>query len=50
MDYPPIIERLRAVGYGGYLSVECLYPQAKLHDPRGSAAYDLQVLHELLST
>jgi len=49
MDYPPIIERLRAVGYDGYLSVECLYPRAKLHDPRGSAAYDLKVLRGLLS-
>jgi len=38
MDYRPIMERLRAVGYEGYLSVECLYPWAKDDDPRGAAA------------
>ena len=47
MDYRPIIERLRAVGYDGYLSVECLYRAAK-DDPRGSAAHDLGVLRGLL--
>jgi sugar phosphate isomerase/epimerase len=41
MDYPLIIERLRATGYDGHLSVECLYPQAKLHDHRGSIMHDL---------
>jgi len=50
MDYPPILERLRAAGYDGYLSIECLYPQAKTEDPRGSVAHDLEVLHELLQT
>ena len=48
MDYGPIIERLRAIGYDGYLSVECLYAQAKREDPRGSIAHDLAVLRELL--
>ena len=50
MDYVPIIERLRAIGYDGYLSVECLYPQAKKGDPRGAVAHDLRVLRELLRT
>lgn len=49
MEYEPIIERLREVGYDGYLSVECLYPQAKVHDPRGSIAHDLAVLRALLA-
>lgn len=44
MDYQPILRRLRAVGYDGYLSVECLYPGAKTEDPRGSVAHDLSVL------
>ena len=48
MDYPPIIERLCATGYDGHLSVECLYPRAKLRDPRGSIMHDLSTLHELL--
>jgi len=48
MDYPPLIRRLRQVGYDGYLSIECLYPQAKQHDPRGAVAHDLRVLRELL--
>lgn len=41
MDHPFIIERLRATDYDGHLSVECLYPQAKLHDHRGSIMHDL---------
>ena len=49
MDYPPIIERLRSIGYEGYLSIECLYPQAKEHAPR-AAAHDLAVLRELLGS
>ncbi len=49
MDYGPILAQLRAIGYGGYLSVECLYPQAKKEDPRGSIAYELRVLNELLA-
>lgn len=49
MDYPPIIERLRAVGYDGYLSIESLYPQAKRDDPRGWAAHDLGILRQLLT-
>ena len=49
MDYAPIIERLRQVGYGGYLSIECLYPKAKKEDPQGSVAHDLEILRELLS-
>jgi protein FrlC len=49
MDYPPIIRRLREVGYDGYLSVECLYPQAKRHDPRGAVANDRQALSRLLA-
>ena len=49
MDYPPIIRRLREVGYDGYLSVECLYPQAKRHGPRGAVARDRRVLQTLLA-
>lgn len=49
MDYPPIIRRLREVGYDGDLSVECLYPMAKKDDPRGAAAHDLAALRALLS-
>ena len=48
MDYRPILERLQAIGYDGYLSVECLYPQAKRDDPRGAVAHDLSFLRELL--
>lgn len=48
MDYEPIMERLRAVGYDGYLSVECLYEKAKRHDPSGSVAHDLGVLRRLI--
>jgi sugar phosphate isomerase/epimerase len=48
MDYRPIVQRLRAIGYDGYLSVECLYPAAKQHDPRGSIAHDLALLRRLL--
>ena len=50
MDYPPIIERLRSVGYNGYLSIECLYPHAKQHDPRGAVAHDLRKLNELIGS
>jgi len=49
MDYSPIIEKLRGIGYGGYLSIECLYDQAKKDDPRGAVARDLAVLREHLS-
>ena len=49
MDYPPIVERLRSVGYRGYMSVECLYPQAK-QDPRCAVAHDLAVLRDLLGS
>jgi len=48
MDYGPIIERLRAIGYDDYLSVECLYAQVKKEDTRGSIVHDLAVLRELL--
>ena len=48
MDYPPIIERLRSVGYDGYLSIECLYPQAREHDPRGAVEHDLRKLTEIM--
>jgi len=49
MNYVPIIEQLQAIGYDGYLSVECLYPHAKRDEPRGAVAHDLRVLRELLS-
>ncbi|MHA1573758.1 MAG: sugar phosphate isomerase/epimerase family protein [Alphaproteobacteria bacterium] len=49
MNYRPIIERLRAAGYDGYLSVECLYDKAKKHDPRGAVEHDLSVLRALLA-
>ena len=48
MDYPPIIERMRSVGYEGYLSIECLYPAAKRDDPRRWVEHDLGVLRELV--
>ena len=48
MDCQPILKQLRATGYDGYLSVECLYPQAKREDPRGAIAHDLSVLRELM--
>ena len=47
MGYHPIIERLREIGYDGYLSVECLYPATE-NDPRGSIAGDLAVLRDLI--
>ena len=50
MNYVPIIERLRAIGYNGYLSVECLYPRAKRDNPRGAVAHDLRTLRKLLRT
>ena len=46
--YGPIVDRLRAIGYDGYLPVECLYPDAKEHDPRASVAHDLAALRGLL--
>ena len=49
MVYAPIIQRLRSIGYDGYLSIECLYPQAKKHDPRGAAAQDLAALRQLIA-
>jgi len=48
MEYLPILDRLRAAGFDGWLSVECLYPQAKLHDPRGSVVRDLAALRGLM--
>jgi sugar phosphate isomerase/epimerase len=50
MAYPPIVERLREIGYDGYLSLECLYPWAKAEDPAAAVAHDLDVLHGLLGT
>lgn len=50
MNYPPIIERLRQIGYDGDLSIECLYSQAKEHAPRECIAHDLGVLQNLLSS
>ncbi len=48
MNYPPIIQRLRQIGYDGDLSIECLYSQAELHAPRECIAHDLDVLQNLL--
>ena len=48
MDYPPIIKRLREIGYDGFLSLECLYPWAKTQDPAAAVAHDLEVLRGLL--
>jgi inosose dehydratase len=48
MDYPPLIERLREVGYDRDLSVECLYPWAKRDDPRAAVSHDLAALRGLL--
>jgi len=49
MDYVPIIRRLRAMGYDGYLSVECLYgPQDGEVAPAAGAEHDLGVLRGLL--
>ena len=49
MDYAPIMCRLREIGYEGYLSIECLYPQAKINDPRGAVTHDLGILRSLLT-
>ena len=48
MDYPPILERLRSVGYDGYLSIECLYAQAKQHGSRSAIEHDLRALTEAI--
>jgi sugar phosphate isomerase/epimerase len=42
-DYTEVIPRLRAIGYDGYLSVECLGPDAK-SDPVSTASRDLRIL------
>ena len=49
MDYRPIIRRLREIGYDGYLSIQCLYPQSR-SDPNGSIARDLASLRDLLNS
>ena len=48
MDYPPIVKRLREIGYDGFLSLECLYAWAKADDPAAAVAHDLDVLRGLL--
>jgi sugar phosphate isomerase/epimerase len=48
VDYPAILRALRAVGYDGYLSIECLQPEART-DPIGTARRDFQTLRRLLA-
>ena len=48
VSYPPIIEKLRKVGYQGYLSIECLGPSAKTQ-PYETAKHDYAILRRLLS-
>ncbi len=46
-DYNEVIALLRESGYGGYLSVECLGPDAKT-DPIGTASRDRVLLERFL--
>lgn len=47
-DNAVIVKRLRENGYEGYLSVECLDPEAKV-DPLRAARRDLEILNRYLS-
>lgn len=47
-DYSEVLPRLHAIGYDGYLSVECLGPDAH-SDPVATAARDLTILKDLLN-
>lgn len=46
-DYSAVLSRLAARGYDGYLTVECLQPEAAIH-PRETARRDLGLLRALL--
>ena len=46
-DYAEVIPLLRDIGYTGYLSVECLGPDAQT-DPVGTCRRDLEVLKAML--
>ena len=46
-DYGLVLPILRQIGYGGYLSVECLGPDAR-EDPVGTARRDLAILQRYL--
>lgn len=43
VNYPEVLRALAASGYGGYLSVECLGPEAAA-TPRATAARDVAIL------
>lgn len=46
-DYSTVMPLLRSAGYDGYLTVECLGPDAAT-DPAGTAARDLRILKRFL--
>ena len=46
-DYARVLSLLQAAGYGGYLSIECLGPDART-DPAGTARRDLARLQRYL--
>jgi len=48
VDYAPVLAALREIGYDGYLSIECLGPQAA-EEPVQTAACDLETLRTWLS-
>jgi len=47
VDYLEVLRQLRKVGYAGYLSIECLSPQA-FKRPVETARRDLEMLHRYL--
>ena len=47
-DYSRVVPLLRQIGYDGYLSVECLGPDAR-EDPVGTARRDLAILRRYLN-
>lgn len=47
-DYAEVIALLRSAGYDGFLSVECLGPEART-DPAGTARRDLEILKRYLA-
>ena len=46
-DYPLVLSMLRDVGYDGYLSLECLGPDAQ-ENPKQTARRDLEILRRYL--
>lgn len=49
VNYQEVLPMLRAMQYGGYLTLECLGVEAKEH-PRETAARDLEILRGYLSS